>query len=207
MVRDGLTLVPAFQGAARECLRQAGERGRFAPPPKTPHAGCPRSAGFYVRWQYQRTPRRKTPRRRPAAARGDSRERLPPSVSSLPGPARKMGVVSSYLYNFLAACGNSTKSPSPPFEAARPCGFQSILRKPCASGLPCGFAVLTPARIVAVVVLSSLAALMLALRSLNAPERRGRFCAVLNSRRKFAPMRAARSAATASHSSGSGCGW
>ena len=43
------------------------------------------------------------------------------------------------------------KSPSPPFEAARPCGFQSILRKPCASGLPCGFAVLTPARIVVVV--------------------------------------------------------
>jgi len=96
-----------------------------------------------------------------------------------------MGVVGSYLYKFLAACGNSTKSPSPPFEAARPCGFQSILRKPCASGLPCGFAVLTPARIVAVVVLSSLAALMLAAR-----EHLGRFCAVLNSRRKFAPERA-----------------
>ena len=35
--------------------------GAFGAAPDTPHAVFPRSAGFYVRWQYQRTPRRRVP--------------------------------------------------------------------------------------------------------------------------------------------------
>ena len=100
---------------------------------------------------------RRRPRGQPRAAS--------PSDSSLPGAARKINVIGSYLYRFLAACACLALTRS-----------------------------------------AALAALMLALRSLNAREHLGRFCAAFASAAQSRVRPAARSRATRSHSSGGGCG-
>jgi len=55
-----------------------------------------------------------------------------------------VGRLSHAAYAPLASWRISTKSPSPPFEAARPIGFQPILRKPGASYIPMLAAVAAP---------------------------------------------------------------
>ena len=110
----------------------------------------------YCSFCLQITPQRSlsAPYRVQLCEMGDFAEPIPPPLRDLLWPRRS---------SLGRAPRHSTKSPSPPFEAARPYGFQSILRKPCASGLPCGFAVLTPARIVLFDFLATLACPAIAL--------------------------------------------